>query len=552
MASRATASARFFNIANGLASNDVKIIRDDGEGGLWLGTWGGLSHLKDGKLTSYRQKDGLPSDRVRSLYLDQDGALWIGTYDGGLARLKDGRFTQYTTKNGLFDEGVFQILEDARGNLWMSCNRGIYRAAKQQLNELAERKIQRISCISYGVQDGMLNAECNGGRQPAGIKARDGELWFPTLDGVVVIDPDAVPLNTQPPPVMIENAIIDHDPVDIRTGVTLGPGKQNLEIGYAGLSFINAGKVAFKYRLEGLDRDWVDAGSRRIAYYSHLPPGDYVFKVIAANSDGVWNLEGASLHIVVIPPIWRAWWFDALMVLAIGAILVVAYRRRVSHLEKANLAQAEFSRRLIQSQETERKRIAAELHDGLAQNLLVIKNRAALGLAPGDGKEAKVQLDEISSTVTQALEDVRSIAHNLRPYQLDRLGLTMALESMVRKVSESSTITFSADIDPVDGLLVPDAEINLYRIVQEAINNIVKHSGATRAQVTVMRDAAGLTVSIHDNGAGFSLQAGGAGGSHKQGMGLTGIAERARILGAKLTLNSGPGHGTTIALRLDL
>ena len=542
-----------FNTANGLASNDVKIIRDDGEGGLWLGTWGGLSHLKDGKLTSYRQKDGLPSDRVRSLYLDQDGALWIGTYDGGLARLKDGRFTQYTTKNGLFDEGVFQILEDARGNLWMSCNRGIYRAAKQQLNDLAEGRIQRICCVSYGVQDGMLNAECNGGRQPAGIKASDGKLWFPTLDGVVVIDPDAVPLNTQPPPVMIENAIIDRDAVDIRTGVTVGPGKQNLEIGYAGLSFINAGKVAFKYMLEGLDRDWIDAGSRRTAYYSHLPPGDYVFKVIAANSDGVWNLEGASLHIVVIPPIWRTWWFDALMVLAIGAILIVAYRRRVSQLEKANLAQAEFSRRLIQSQETERKRIAAELHDGLAQNLLVIKNRAVLGLAPaGEGKEAKVQLDEISSTVTQALEEVRSIAHNLRPYQLDRLGLTMALESMVRKVSESSTITFSADLDPVDGLLVPDAEINLYRIVQEAVNNIVKHSGATRAQVTVMRDAAGLTVSIHDNGAGFSPQAAGTGGSHKQGMGLTGIAERARILGAKLTLNSAPGNGTTIALRLAL
>jgi signal transduction histidine kinase/ligand-binding sensor domain-containing protein len=560
--------ADLFNTTNGLAGNDVKIICDDREGGLWLGTWGGLSHLKDGKLTSYRQQDGLPSDRVRSLYLDRDGMLWIGTYDGGLARLKDGRFTHYSVENGLFDEGVFQILEDDRGNLWMSCNRGIYRASKQQLNDFAEGKIQRISCVSYGVQDGMLNAECNGGRQPAGIKAKDGKLWFPTLDGVVVIDPDAVPLNTEPPPVMIENVVLDRDPVDMRTGVTIGPSKQNLEIRYTGLSFINAGKVAFKYKLEGLDRDWIDAGGRRTAYYSHLPSGDYVFKVIAANSDGIWNVEGASLQIVVIPPIWRTWWFDALMVLATGAVLIAAYYGRVSKLEKTNLAQAEFSRRLIQSQENERKRIAAELHDGLAQNLLVIKNRATLGLAPaGDGKEARVQLDEISSTVTQALEEVRAIAHNLRPYQLDRLGLTMALESMVKRVSESSTISFSADIDPVDGLLVPDAEINLYRIVQEAVNNIVKHSGATRAQIMVMRDASGLTVSIHDNGSGFSLQPAATrtrastsvsstdspgDRSQKQGMGLTGISERARILGAKLNLNSGPGQGTTITVRLDL
>jgi ligand-binding sensor domain-containing protein len=188
-----------FTTANGLAGDDVKIIREDEDGGLWVGTYGGLSHFKDGKFTSYSQENGLPSDRVRSLYLDGEGTLWIGTYDGGLARLKDGRFTQYNTRNGLFDEGVFQILEDGRGNFWMSCNRGIYRTSKQQLDDPAAGKTQRISCISYGVQDGMLNAECNGGRQPAGIKARDGKLWISaqgplsvTADGTVSFMPVAV------------------------------------------------------------------------------------------------------------------------------------------------------------------------------------------------------------------------------------------------------------------------------------------------------------------------------------------------------------------------
>ncbi|MGH9761962.1 MAG: triple tyrosine motif-containing protein, partial [Blastocatellia bacterium] len=376
--------ATVYTTKDGLAGNDVKIICDDRQGGLWLGSYGGLSHFKGGQFQSYVEKDGLPGDRVRSLYLDSDGTLWIGTYDSGLCRLKGGKFSSFAVKDGLFDDGVFQILEDDRANLWMSCNRGIYRVSKQQLNDFADGKTQHITCVSYGVEDGMLNAECNGGRQPAGISAGDGKLWFPTLDGVVVIDPDAVPVNIQPPPVLIESVDSDRAEVDYRGGVRISPGKQNLEIHYAGLSFIDAKRVAFKYRMDGLDADWIDAKNRRVAYYSHLPPGSYVFRVIAANSDGVWDEAGATLRVVVVPPIWRTWWFQSIVAFCIAAAVLLVYRRRVSQLEKANRAHAAFSRRLIESQEIERKRIAAELHDGLGQNLLVIKNRAMLGMADPD------------------------------------------------------------------------------------------------------------------------------------------------------------------------
>src|SRR5262249_34936464 len=151
------------------------------------------------------ESDGLPSRTIRALYQDDEGVLWIGTYDGGLGRFKDGRFTRYTINDGLFNNGVFQILEGRQGNFWMSSNRGIYKVSRQELNEFPEGRRTSITSIAYGKSDGMLNVECNGGRWPAGVKSRDGKLWFPTQDGVAVIEPGAVQVNQQPPPVLIES-----------------------------------------------------------------------------------------------------------------------------------------------------------------------------------------------------------------------------------------------------------------------------------------------------------------------------------------------------------
>ena len=202
-----------FTTKDGLAGNDTRVIIEDGQGGFWLGSYGGLTHYKDGKFIAWTEKDGLPSSTVRALKQDSDGTLWIGTYDSGLGRFKDGRFTRYSTKDGLFDNGVFQILEDDYGWFWMSSNRGIYRVRKQELLDFAAGRIKAINSLAYNKSDGMPSTESNGGHWPAGVKTRDGKLWFPTMRGLAMIDPSSVKANTQPPPVVIEEMRINNQAV---------------------------------------------------------------------------------------------------------------------------------------------------------------------------------------------------------------------------------------------------------------------------------------------------------------------------------------------------
>ena len=558
-----------FSIDDGLAGNDVKTIIEAKGGGLWIGTYDGLTRFENGRLRSWREADGLPSRTVRSLYEDVDGTLWIGSYDGGLARFKDGKFTRYNMKAGLPNDGAFQILEDDNRNFWISSNRGIYRVSKDELNDFAEGKISRVNSISYGKSDGMLDAECNGGRSPAGIRAADGRFWFPTMDGVAVIDPREVKVNSQPPPVVIESVRIDNsdsafDQFEIptekaeaatlrpRLGVQIEPSQQNFEIKYTALSFINSENLRFKYKLEGLDDEWTDAGTRRQAYFSHVPPGDYTFRVIAANSDGVWNEEGATFKIVVLSPFYRTWWFLMLMVFAIAAFAFLLFRLRVSQINLKHNAELAFSRRLIDSQEQERKRFAAEMHDGLGQSLVIIKNRARLSLRQSDQKEAMLDhLENISDTASHAIEEAREIAFNLRPHLLDRLGLTKTIESMLGKVFGASGIEFEAEIDTIDNVLEKDSEILLYRIVQECANNIVKHSQAAKAVVKIKCADNNLTFNISDNGLGFDPSASDDNFS-KRSFGLIGIHERTRLLGGKLNIESAPGHGARVSIIINL
>jgi signal transduction histidine kinase/CheY-like chemotaxis protein/streptogramin lyase len=311
-----------YTTKDGLSSNYVRAIHEDREGNLWLATDTGITRLKDGRFTVYTTKDGVSGKFVRSIYEDRDGALWFGTYDNGLSRFKDGQFTRYTTTDGLFDHTVSQILEDDRGNFWMTGNKGIYRVRKIELEAFAQGKIASINCTSYGIDEGMKNVEANGGSQPAGWRSRDGKLWFPTMGGVVMIDPNHVTVNDSPPPVMIEHLMIDGKPVDLTTTVEAAPGNGVLEFRYAGLSFLASKKVRFKYQLEGFDKDWIDAGTRRVAYYTNIPPGEYRFRVIACNNDGVWNETGASFGFTLKPHFYQTTWFSwlgILIVLGAGA-----------------------------------------------------------------------------------------------------------------------------------------------------------------------------------------------------------------------------------------
>lgn len=550
----------YYTTKDGLAGNDTKVIIEDGRGGLWLGSYGGLTYYKDGKFTAWTEKDGLPGSTIRALKLDPDGALWIGTYDSGLSRFKDGKFTNYSMKEGLFDNGVFQILEDDYGWFWMSSNRGIYRVRKQELLDYAEGRIKSVTSLSYNKSDGMGSSECNGGRWPAGAKTRDGKLWFPTMRGVAMIDPSNVKANTQTPPVVIEEMRINNQPADFDSwdaaihspqfSIRVEPGQDNFEIQYTALSFINSENIRFKYKLEGADADWIDAGTRRTAYFSHLSPGNYTFRVIAANSDGVWNHAGASVRITIVPPFYRRWWFITLAALTLVGLVVLAWKMRVAQLQRAQVVQQNFARQLIESQETERKRIATELHDSLGQNLLIVKNRAQLGqIAAQQSPEFLEQFEWIVSSATQSIEEVREIAQNLRPYHLDRLGLTKALEVMIEKVAATTRIKFVSELVPLDDLFSKEDAITLYRVVQESLNNIVKHAEASEVRVSVERLTDHVTLTIEDNGRGFS-HVGVA--TKPTGFGLVGMAERVRMLGAEWRIVSHEGQGTTVTIRLAL
>ncbi len=270
-------------------------------------------------------------------------------------------------------------------------------------------------------------------------------MGLATTGGVAVVDPAAAQANLQPP-VKIESITLERGLVDFRNGVTVAPGQRDLEINYTGLSLLKSEQVKFKYKLEGLDADWVDVGTRRVACFPYLPPGNYTFRVIAANSDGIWNNEGAARDIFVATPFYRAWWFIALVTLSLVGIAILIFQRRFAALRARQAAQEAFARQLIESQEAERKRIAAELRDSLGQNLLIVKNRALVGLNTLNGDNpAREHLTEISETTSQALDEVRESAHNLRPYQLERLGLTNTLEFMMRGVRNSSDLEFTVE-----------------------------------------------------------------------------------------------------------
>jgi signal transduction histidine kinase/ligand-binding sensor domain-containing protein len=542
-----------YTTADGLAHNSVRTIYQTRDGALWIGTLGGLSRFVNGRFTTIDAAKGLSAPHVRSIHEDVDGALWIGTYGGGLNRLLGDRITVIRQRDGLADDVVSSILEDGAGRLWMSGNRGIWRVERADLVAFAMGRARGVHSVLYGSGDGLDVAETNGGFQPAAWKDALGRLWFPTVHGVAMIDPARIGGRAvEPPPaVSIEHVVMDGQERPHDGASVVAAGRPNLEFRYAGLSLSGPEHVTYRYRLEGYDDDWVEVGGRRVAYYSRVPPGQYRFVVSAANREGVWNAEGTALSVRVTGPLWSYTWFQILAGVALLGAIVVAARRRAQTARRWRVAQEAFSRRLIESQEHERKRVAGELHDGLGQELLVIKNRALLALRAERPETAREQLDHITTVAGQALETVRGLAHRLTPYQLDHLGLSAALRAMVEHAAESVEIAFTVGIDDIDGLLPMEGQINLYRIVQEAVTNVVRHSGARSASVRARHDQGRIVVTVRDDGRGFIVSRDHA-GNPAGGFGISGIVERARILAGRVDVVSAPGQGTRVELAVPI
>ena len=530
-----------------ISGSTVYSLYEDREQNLWVGTWGrGLNVLDPSRsrFTRYLHDPGdstsLSSNTVLCFLEDETGTMWIGTQGGGLDRFETTRrrFTHLTDKNGLPNNVVNSILPDRYGRLWISTNRG-------------------ISCFNsrtgvfrnFDVRDGLQNNEFNVG---ASFASDDGTMYFGGIEGLTVFHPDSIQGNDRNPPVILtsfktfDRPVHFDRPVSAIRSVELSYAENFFSFEFVSLDFFNPQKTLYRYRMEGFDREWVNAGQRRYASYTHLDPGDYVFRVNASNDAGLWDESGPAVHVRIVPPFWQTWWFRIISALAVVGLGAVVYRTRVRILEDEKRTQQEFSTRLISSQENERKRIAGELHDSLGQNLLVIRNRALMGLKDtGLSIQARDQFDQISSVATQAIDEVRGISYGLRPYQLDRLGLTKAIGSITSGLA--APVRFSMNVEPIDDEVTTEHAIHVYRIVQEGINNILKHARATEAQVSVRVESDTIRITISDNGKGTRLEQPGTTNS-PGGLGLAGISERAKILNGIMSVESKPGEGTTLTV----
>jgi len=546
--------AQAFPVAlpGGLPTSEVRGVVEDSTGRLHAGLFGaGVLRREGDSWRRFGSSQGLADEHVYSLFADTNNTVWIGTAYAGLGRLRDDRVFGFDPSRFQLPRAVSGIAEDDFGYLWLACLDDIYRVKRAALDAAAAGAVEKPRVERFGRADGLRASGCASGTQPTVWKARDGRVWFATLSGAAVVDPRNLYFNSRPPPVTVEEALVDERPVETGPGgVTLPPGIHNLEIRYAAKSFAAPERVRFRHRLEGFDDRWTEAGDRRTAEFKRLPPGGYRFQVLACNNDGVWNEAGATLPVTVLPSLWQTLWFQSAAGLLALAGVGWLYHLRISALQRRREAQEAFSRKLIESQENERKRIASELHDSLGQNLLLIKNRAELGREQAAGSTPRdTQFNQIVDAATQAIGEVRAIAFGLRPAELDRLGLANAARAMLNQVSETTTIRFESELDDVAKCLSPAQEIGLYRILQEAVNNVLKHSEATEAVVELKHEQRHVRLSVFDNGRGFDPQLPRSPGG-QGGYGLSGLAERVSILRGEFELLSKPGRGARLTVRL--
>jgi len=352
--------------------DDIRALYEAPDGRLWIGLRSGLHCLHQGVFDTCGT-DGLTGASVFTFHPTADGSLWLGTSQG-IMRWRAGKLVRYGESVGLYGDAVFVILDDDAGNFWLSSNRGIARVARRDLDALDRDEVQHVEMTWYGKNDGMLTAQGNGASQSPGLRARDGRLWIGTANGVVLVDPAHQRRNLAPPPVAIESMQVDGRDVDPVDAGRLGPGVDKLEFHYAGMSYVAPEAVRYRYRLEGYDRDWVEAGDRRAAYYTNLPPGDYTFHAKACNNDGVWSENSAKAKFTIAPRLAQTASFRLLVALAGFATLLGMYRLRlwrVRENERALTLEVASRTEALRAANAELRRLASL--DGLTR----IANRGA-------------------------------------------------------------------------------------------------------------------------------------------------------------------------------
>lgn len=531
----------------------VRAILEDHAGTLWFGTENGLERLQNGQWTQFGKKDGLSDSTITALYEDKDNVLWVGTASGGLDRMEGDRFKSYTTRQGLFSDEIFSIIEDDEGWLWMSCSRGVFRARKLDFDDYDHGRIDSIASIAYGRTDGMESPQCNGAGKPAVWKARDGRLWFPTSKGVVVVDPRTMKIDHVPPPVYVDQVLADKVPLAPAAGgaapIRVRPGHGELEFHYTALNLSAPEKIHFKYQLEGVNSDWVDAGNRRAAYYNNVSPGNYTFRVIARNKDGIWNETGAAFAFELEPHYWQTWWFRGLLALLVvgGASGTVLYATRKRMQRQLQLLQ---QRHAI---EKERGRIAKDIHDDLGSSLtriMMLGERVEEGLDKRE--DISTHIGKIVSSARHTVQSLDEIVWAVNPENDTLNGLLEYIGHYADEFFENTDVhcRLGLPVEMPPFSLPAETRHNLFLFVKEALNNALKHAGASEVSVeVVVVENGSVQIVVKDNGRGFDLQT--SNGARK-GNGLENMRKRIENLGGQFQIISAPNQGTSLKCILQL
>ena len=537
-------------LSAGLTSTNITAIADDTDGNIWIGTrHGGVNRWRDGEFSALRQDHGAHGDDVTALLVDAQNVLWVATRTG-LGRWQNGTWTRYTTREGLITDDLGYLIEDGWDNLWIGSNIGVLRVSKRALNEFASGKVAFIPCRAYDKDDGLPTRACTPGSQPGAWRDRDGALWFATVKGVARLNPAQFRANTNPPPVVIERILIDDvkRPDGNGSRLTLRPGHERLEIQYTSLNLAAPERARFRYRLESFEKGWIEAGDRRVVSYTKLPPGDYTFHVTASNEDGVWNESGASLAVVVRPPLWRTWWFITLAV--IGTLGLIA---GIVHYFSTQKLQRQLA--IMQQQEAlekERARIARDIHDQVGASLTQV---ALLGeLVESDKNsptEIEVHAQQISQTARETTRALDEIVWTVNPQNDTLEGLVNYICKNAQDYLTVAGVKYRFDLPsqlPAQPI-APDVRHNAFLASKEAVTNIVRHANATSVWVRLRVEPSSVILEIEDNGRGVAgLDSRTAQTRH----GLKNMRKRMEDIGGSFSIGPGRERGALVRLTIPI
>lgn len=519
----------------------------DSQGTIWIGTRNnGLLHLVNGHYSSFSEKDGLGPGAIFSIHEDADKALWLGT-ENGLVRFKNGRFFTFGPASGLVERNINCVLEDDFGYLWVSGLHGICALERARLNDVAEGRPLTVPCFVVGEADGMVIVESNGGEnQPAGWKARDGRLWFPTLAGVVVIDPKTIPVREPPPQIHFQQVKANNEALALPgTQNNLPPlhikaGARALEFVYTAPTFVEPERTRFRYRLTGIGigDKWSEPTSDRFARFYNLRPGKYRFEVLAANRHNVWTTQPLPLDFTIAQFFWQTWTFYALCAGAAAALAAFVHRYRLRWQHR--LLKLEEQRALS----NERSRIARDLHDDIGGSLTGIALQ--LEAARRRGSANKDELATLAEESRSLSRQLRELAWTTNPRCDNTISLAAFIGESAERFCHAAGMQCRLTLPDTQGVEEVPARVRyeLLAVLKESLANTARHAAARTVTVDLAALNGDLRLTIHDDGKGFDPAAPAA------GSGLKNLRERVHQAGGSVRFESNPGAGTTVIATL--